>query len=111
MRTQRAPLYILLSLLVIILSALAYRQYYISNRDAEVERYLLQTQGYQQSDIQRIDTSIGKAPVVSTKVIFTDEPEARYFYKKENGSIRQYSSAPVHGVNPSFNYKHLDNSQ
>lgn len=87
-------MYILLSLLVVVLSALAYRQYYISNRDTEVERYLLQTQGYQQSDIQRIDTSIGKAPVVSTEVIFTDEPEARYFYKKKTGASANIAAPP-----------------
>ncbi|WP_339276705.1 DUF3139 domain-containing protein [Paenibacillus sp. FSL W8-0426] len=78
------------------------------SREAEVQAYLVDVKGYSKADILAIDTHFGKAPLVNTEVIFKDEPNARYFYKKENGAIFQYNSAPVNGVNPDYSYKHLE---
>jgi hypothetical protein len=45
----------------------------------EVEAYLINEQGYTKSEISEIYTEIGKAPMVSTTVIFKDEQGSRYF--------------------------------
>ncbi|MEK5256161.1 hypothetical protein NST74_22040 [Paenibacillus sp. FSL F4-0125] len=45
---------------------------------------------------------------VSTTVIFADEPNARYFYRKEKDLIYQYSMAPVKGSDPKYTYKHIE---
>lgn len=52
------------------------------SREAEVQAYLVDVKGYSKADILAIDTHFGKAPLVNTEVIFKDEPNARYFYKK-----------------------------
>lgn len=75
--------------------------------NTEVMAYLTTTRGYSDDEISKIYTQISKAPVVSTTVIFADEESSRYFYRKENGRIYQYSMAPVHGANyGDEKYKH-----
>lgn len=64
----------------------------------EVMSYLVDQKGYSKEEISKIYTQVGKTPIVSTTVIFSDELDARYFYRKENGQIYQYSFAPVHGA-------------
>lgn len=76
---------------------------------SEVEIYLQEKRGYNLNDIYEIYTQIGKAPLVSTTVIFNDDRSSRYFYRKENGKIYQYSKAPVHGVDDGTKrYKHIE---
>lgn len=75
----------------------------------EVEAYLIEERGYNPNDIYEIYTQIGKAPLVSTTVIFDDDRSSRYFYRKENGKIYQYNRAPVHGVDDGTKrYKHIE---
>ncbi|WP_150265919.1 DUF3139 domain-containing protein [Paenibacillus tepidiphilus] len=75
----------------------------------EILTYLINEKGYSRPEIHTISTSIGKAPVVSTTVIFSDDRGSRYFYRKENGRMYQYSMAPVHGVDDGRRpYKHAD---
>jgi len=76
----------------------------------EVIHYLVDTRNYSTEDLYSVHTQIGKAPVVSTTVIFRDEPYARYFYRKEEGRIYQYSTAPVQGTtyDPHYTYKHKE---
>ncbi|WP_313641756.1 DUF3139 domain-containing protein, partial [Paenibacillus sp.] len=66
----------------------------------EVIHYLVDTKDYKNEDLYKVYTQISKAPVVSTTVIFADEPNARYFYRKEKDRIYQYSMAPVKGTDP-----------
>ncbi|MEK5489279.1 DUF3139 domain-containing protein [Paenibacillus sp. FSL R7-0297] len=74
---------------------------------SKVETYLLEKKGYNHNDIYKIYTQIGKAPLVSTTVIFNDDRSSRYFYRNENGKIYQYSRAPVQGVDDGTKlYKH-----
>ncbi|MBE0336689.1 DUF3139 domain-containing protein [Paenibacillus sp. 23TSA30-6] len=80
-----------------------------SHTQNEVFNYLVKIQGYKPSEIYSVETQIGKAPLVSTQVIFKDETNARYFYKKEQGEIIQYSQAPVKGVDDgAYSYKHKE---
>ena len=72
----------------------------------EVRDYLLKERHYRPEQVARIYTQIGKAPVVSTTVIFADEPSTRYFYRKLEGTFLQYSIAPLHGADYSPPYKH-----
>lgn len=59
----------------------------------EVISYLVEEKEYKQSDIAEIKTYIGKAPLVSTSVIFKDEPNAMYMYMYKK--FRQYGQIPA----------------
>ncbi|WP_449600607.1 DUF3139 domain-containing protein [Paenibacillus sp. Marseille-Q9583] len=83
-------------------------QAFRNHMDNEVIHYLVATRDYKNEDLYKIYTQIGKAPVVSTTVIFADEPNARYFYRKEKDRIYQYSMAPVKGTDPNYTYKHIE---
>ncbi|CAH1059452.1 DUF3139 domain-containing protein [Paenibacillus pseudetheri] len=74
----------------------------------EVIHYLVDARDYKNEDLYKVYTQIGKAPVVSTTVIFADELYARYFYRKEKDRIYQYSMAPVKGFDPNYTYKHIE---
>ncbi|MCH6186638.1 MULTISPECIES: DUF3139 domain-containing protein [Paenibacillus] len=50
-----------------------------SDTQNKVFDYLVKIQGYKPSEIYSVKTQIGKAPLVSTQVIFKDETNARYF--------------------------------
>lgn len=76
----------------------------------EIKSYLINQKGYSEVDINKIYTQVGKAPLVSTTVIFNDDRGNRYFYRKESGQIYQYSMAPVQGVDDGHTkYKHKEN--
>ncbi|ADM69341.1 hypothetical protein GMA19_01509 [Paenibacillus polymyxa E681] len=81
-----------------------------SHTQSEVFNYLVKIQGYKPSEICSVETKIAKAPLISTQVIFKDETNTGYFYKKERGKIIQYNQAPVKGVDDgTYNYKHHEN--
>ncbi|WP_241669429.1 DUF3139 domain-containing protein [Paenibacillus sp. CFBP13512] len=69
--------------------------YYKDKVTQEVISYLVDEKGYKSTDIDEIKTYIGKAPVVSTSVIFKDEPNAMYMYKEEAGHMKQYKAIPA----------------
>lgn len=79
-----------------------------NHMDNEVIHYLVDARDYKNEDLYKVYTQIGKAPVVSTTVIFADEPNARYFYRKEKNRIYQYSMAHVEGFDPNYTYKHIE---
>ncbi|MFB5762685.1 DUF3139 domain-containing protein [Paenibacillus medicaginis] len=76
----------------------------------EVKSYLIEQKGYKEDDIIEIQTVISKTPIVSTSVVFKDELNARYFYKKDMGRIEQYTYAPAtnQGGRPEFKHKEKD---
>ncbi|ALA41486.1 hypothetical protein ABE82_08110 [Paenibacillus peoriae] len=99
----------ILIIIILFLAIWTLSSYTKSHTQNEVFNYLVKTQGYKPSEIYSVETQIGKAPLVSTQVIFKDETNARYFYKKEDGKIIQYSQAPVKGVDDgAYNYKHKE---
>lgn len=69
--------------------------YYKDKVTQEVISYLVEEKGYKQTDIAEIKTYIGKAPLVSTSVIFKDEPNAMYMYKKNLDKMEQYGQIPA----------------
>jgi len=82
-------------------------QNYKNTINDEIMSYLVNDIGYEENEIYKISTHIGKAPLVSTTVIFNDERDSRYFYREENGGILQYNAAPLHGVDDGrYHYKH-----
>lgn len=109
MITMKSKIFIVI-LLLFIITVISIPIVLKSSLTNDVRDYLTSRQGYLAEDIKSIKSSIGKAPVLSTKVIFEDEPTAKYFYKKEeNGVIIQFSCAPIHGVdNGHFEYKHRE---
>lgn len=100
-------IFIVLILLIYGITSLAFH-YFQNHMNREVIHYLVETRNYKKEDFDKVYTQIAKAPLVSTTVIFADEPYARYFYRKENGRIFQYSRAPVKGNDPSYTYKHIE---
>jgi len=85
-------------------------QAFRNHMDNEVIHYLVATRDYKNEGLYKVYTQISKAPVVSTTVIFADEPNARYFYRKEKDRIYQYSMALVKGFDPNYTYKHSEES-
>ncbi|WP_145028479.1 DUF3139 domain-containing protein [Paenibacillus sp. Y412MC10] len=84
-------------------------QSFKNRMNEEVISYLVNEKGYSENDIYKVTTIISKAPLVSTTVIFNDDKGSRYFYRKENGKIYQYSRAPLHGVDDGHTeYKHAE---
>ncbi|KTD83593.1 hypothetical protein [Paenibacillus etheri] len=102
---------IILVILIIVYGAASLALHSFRNQmNNEVIHYLVDTRDYKNADLYKIYTQIGKAPVVSTTVIFADEPNARYFYRKEKKRIYQYSMASVKGTDPNYTFKHIEES-
>lgn len=101
---------ILIVFLVIVLSILVISTVSKHNIEKETYAYLMSQKHYQSNDISYLHAMIGKAPVLTVEVHFSDEPGLRYFYKKEEGQIIQYNTAPPRGsdVNKSYEYKHKE---
>nr|WP_237167922.1 DUF3139 domain-containing protein [Paenibacillus yonginensis] len=95
-----------LFLFILIFLFVYYQSFSFKN---EVSNYLIHDKGFSSNEVKKITTHISKAPVISASVIFSDEPSARYFYKKERGQFIQYSCAPVKGINLEYKYKHCEN--
>lgn len=72
--------------------------------ESDVRGYLFK-QGYINEEIKSIRTRVGKAPVFSVEVIFMDEPEIIYYYRKDDGKIIQYGiPTDISGKNTSEDY-------
>lgn len=95
---------------IIIILGIGYNlitNFYKEKINNELTTYLVQKKGYSKADIAQINTTISKAPVVSSTIIFSDEPNAMYFYKPENGEFVQYTQAPAIYDNKQV-YKHSE---
>ncbi|WP_438350818.1 DUF3139 domain-containing protein [Paenibacillus sp. FA6] len=98
---------VMITMIIFLMVAGIGLQLFKNNMNREVKSYLLEEKEYTEVDIYKIYTQVGKAPLVSTTVIFNDERRSRYFYRKENGRIYQYSRAPLNGVDVGhIRYKH-----
>jgi len=106
---KRTKLFFVTLIIVYGVASLALHSFRI-HMNNEVIHYLVDTKDYKNEDLYKVYTQISKAPVVSTTVIFADEPNARYFYRKEKDRIYQYSMAPVKGTDPNYTYKHIEES-
>lgn len=107
---KKKRIVIFLSIFLLIGLGFVGLQSFKNKMSREIESYLIDQKGYSEIDISKIYTQVGMAPVVSTTVIFNDDKSSRYFYRKENGRIYQYSMAPVHGVDDGHKlYKHKEN--
>lgn len=78
--------------------------------EREVEAYLLDSRQYSAEDIDYVKASFGINPMLGVEVHFTDDPEARYYYKRHEGMITQYNAAPRDGIDlhHSYAYKHKE---
>jgi hypothetical protein len=101
---------ILITLIIVYGAASLAIHSFRNHMNNEVIQYLVDTRDYKNEDLYKVYTQISKAPVVSTTVIFADEPYARYFYRKEKNQIYQYSMAPVKGTDSNYTYKHIEES-
>lgn len=100
-------IWVIASIFTVIFMIWGYSKYNVIHAQNQVLNYLTEVKKYNPSDIYSIETSISKAPVVSTEVIFKDEMDARYFYKVEDGKVIQFSQAPARGIDTEkYDYKH-----
>lgn len=66
-----------------------------SHTQSEVFNNLVKIQGYKPSEIYSVETKIAKAPLISTQVIFKDETNTRYFYKKSGVKLFSITKPPL----------------
>ncbi len=80
--------------------------------EAEVRNYLVKEKHIDLNNIAYLKAEIGKAPLLAVEVHFADDPGMRYFYKKEQGKIVQFNTAPPIGadLNGHYTYKHKEQS-
>lgn len=106
---KKIKIILLVIVLIVCVVGLTGLKIFKDKTTSEVGAYLIEERGYNKNDIYEIYTQIGKAPLVSTTVIFDDDRSSRYLYRKGNGRIYQYSRAPVHGVDGGTKqYKHIE---
>lgn len=74
--------------------------------EAETRQHLLKL-GYSTQEIYSINAKWGYLPRLSAVVIFKDELVARYYYKRENKQIIQFSRDVV-GINHDYSYLHIE---
>lgn len=100
---------LVVSIFVLILTIWIINKVTINHTQSKVLEYLTEVKKYKMTEISSIETSISKAPLVGSEVIFKDETNARYFYKVADGIVVQYGQAPVHGVDDGkYIYKHKE---
>lgn len=84
----------------------AYIQYQLASLEKATYEHLIGRQGYAESDILRIDTKLKLLSFYTAEVVFADEPDITYDYKKnEKGDIIQVGMSDPEGVDWK-NYKH-----
>ena len=57
--------------------------------ESQVSHYLVNEKQINPAQIATLTGRIGKLPLFSVEVTFTDEPDVRYMYREKNGSIIQ----------------------
>ncbi|MNM80450.1 hypothetical protein D3C81_924200 [compost metagenome] len=74
----------------------------------DVKKYLIE-EGIDENRVLKIETVIAKAPVLSARVIFADEPNVTYYYRRSSGEIVQFGM-PTYNVpgDTSYEFKHMD---
>lgn len=64
--------------------------------------------GYKELDIVSVTPKVGKLPMLKTQVIFKDEPQVIYEYKKDNGEIIQLRFSNDVDFEEKEKYKHIE---
>ncbi|WGU92631.1 DUF3139 domain-containing protein [Paenibacillus dendritiformis] len=84
----------------------AYIPYQLASLEKATYEHLIDRQGYADSDILRIDTKVKFLSFYTTEVVFADEPDITYDYKKNaQGDIIHVGMSDPEGVDWK-NYKH-----
>lgn len=90
------------------LSIIAFNKYSKFDIKNDTYAYLIE-KGYKKPDIKSIETIVGMAPRLSTQVIFEDEPQVIYHYKKDDGEIVQLGlNYQIYDEDERKKYKHLE---
>ncbi|WPP43261.1 DUF3139 domain-containing protein [Paenibacillus hunanensis] len=78
--------------------------------ERQVEAYLVNERQYSVEDIDYMKASFGMSPMIGVEVHFKDDPDARYFYTRNDGMITQYNAGPRDGIDlhHSYAYKHKE---
>lgn len=67
-------------------------QYQLHSLEKDITDYLIKEKGYDPSEFEIIDSSLGTLPFFSVDVMFNDEPSIYYIYTKD-GSVYQVDVA------------------
>lgn len=98
----------LFSVLIILLPIcfIAYVKFTLYSLKNETYNHLIE-RGYKKEDIMKIDTSIKKLSLYTADVIFKDEPDITYSYKKDDyGNIIQIVALESNQLG--YKYKHIE---
>ncbi len=78
--------------------------------EKEVEAYLVNERQYSAEDIDYMKASFGLSPMIGVEVHFKDDPDARYYYTRDDGMITQYNAGPRDGIDlhHTYAYKHKE---
>jgi hypothetical protein len=75
--------------------------------EKDTTHFLLVDKGLEKTSIMSIKPVFGKAPSFSVRVIFKDEPDNVYLYKKDNGQVSQHSHSSFNSDTNTI-YKHVE---
>ncbi|MEC5425286.1 DUF3139 domain-containing protein [Virgibacillus sp. C22-A2] len=100
-------IFVIILFLIIITPISAYGYYQYQNNNLEKDTYTYLTEkGYNDDDILSIETKLEKLSLFTAEVIFTNEPNVTYQYKKDNKQIIQIG--PVREQEADYEYKHIE---
>lgn len=90
----------------------AYIQYQLASLEKATYEHLIGRQGYAESDILHLDTKLKFLSLYTAEVVFTDEPDITYDYKRnEKGDIIQVGMSDPEGADwKNYKYKHSEAS-
>jgi hypothetical protein len=78
--------------------------------EKDTTHYLLVQKGLDKTSIMSIKPEFSKAPLFSVNVIFKDEPDNIYYYRKDNGQVFQYSHSSFNSnINNKYKYAEYTN--
>ena len=81
-----------------------YQKYSLKN---SVEEHLI-SEGYLKDEIVSITTHVGKLPVFSARVIFADEKDTTYYYRRDNNEVMQFGYPTDLNGKRTSEPKHMD---
>lgn len=98
---------------LIVLSPLiltAYLKIQFSILEKETYRFLTREMGYEEADILTVEAKLKKLSLFTAEVVFVDEPQVIYDYKRDGDGrmIQIGASVPKNEDRETYEFKHLD---
>lgn len=111
---KAAKVYGIIAAMIVLIPILmfAYIQYQLASLEKATYEHLIDRQGYAESDILHLDTKLKFLSLYTAEVVFTDEPDITYDYKRnQKGDIIQVGMSDPEGADwKNYKYKHEEAS-